>query len=201
MNKTYSLEKQDLFVEKILPIKNGFFLDIGCNHPINGNNTYLLENKYQWTGIGVDLGLEEEWKKERNSKIFLIDATSTVLTRILQQEINCKLIDYLSLDVDVGGFRQANLSHLVLPRILDAGISFKCATIEHESFKYGVENRNLMRNTLQNLGYEMLFEGIRFPAGEEFEDWWINPIYFNKNIISKRSCGVSYEKAIEILSK
>lgn len=200
MNNTYSLERQDLFVEKILPVKNGFFLDVGCNHPVNGNNTYLLEKKYQWTGIGFDLGFEQEWKKERNSKIFLVDATSPALTEILKREVDGRVVDYLSLDIDVGGYRQANLSYLALPRILDAGISFKCATIEHEAFKYGPRDRDLMRKTLTDLGYEMLFEGIRFPTGEEFEDWWINPIYFDKNITSKRSSGVSYEEAVKILS-
>ena len=34
--------------------KNGFYLDIGCGHPIKNNNTYLL-NKKGWRGINIDL--------------------------------------------------------------------------------------------------------------------------------------------------
>ena len=34
--------------------KNGYFVDIGANDPIKYNNTYLLENKYNWTGICVE---------------------------------------------------------------------------------------------------------------------------------------------------
>ena len=34
--------------------KNGFYLDIGCGHPIKNNNTYLL-NKKGWSGINIDL--------------------------------------------------------------------------------------------------------------------------------------------------
>ena len=34
--------------------KNGFYLDIGCGHPIKNNNTYLL-NKRGWSGINIDL--------------------------------------------------------------------------------------------------------------------------------------------------
>ncbi len=34
--------------------KNGFYLDIGCGHPIKNNNTYLL-NKKGWKGINIDL--------------------------------------------------------------------------------------------------------------------------------------------------
>ena len=37
--------------------KNGFYLDIGCGHPIKNNNTYLL-NKRGWSGINIDLDEE-----------------------------------------------------------------------------------------------------------------------------------------------
>ena len=37
--------------------KNGFYLDIGCGHPIKNNNTYLL-NKKGWYGINIDLDKE-----------------------------------------------------------------------------------------------------------------------------------------------
>lgn len=37
--------------------KNGFYLDIGCGHPIKNNNTYLL-NKKGWSGINIDLDNE-----------------------------------------------------------------------------------------------------------------------------------------------
>lgn len=37
--------------------KNGFYVDIGCGHPIKNNNTYLL-NKKGWKGINIDLDEE-----------------------------------------------------------------------------------------------------------------------------------------------
>ncbi len=37
--------------------KQGFYLDIGCGHPIKNNNTYLL-NKKGWRGINIDLDEE-----------------------------------------------------------------------------------------------------------------------------------------------
>ncbi len=37
--------------------KKGFYLDIGCGHPIKNNNTYLL-NKKGWNGINIDLDKE-----------------------------------------------------------------------------------------------------------------------------------------------
>ena len=33
--------------------KNGFYIDVGCYHPIHRNNTYLLHKK-NWNGINID---------------------------------------------------------------------------------------------------------------------------------------------------
>ena len=34
--------------------KNGFYVDVGCYHPIHRNNTYLL-HKQDWKGINIDV--------------------------------------------------------------------------------------------------------------------------------------------------
>jgi len=53
--KTYSGEGEDLILLKIFNGKtNGFFVDIGCYHPIVGSNTYVFHKKYNWTGMNVD---------------------------------------------------------------------------------------------------------------------------------------------------
>ena len=39
----------DYFKDK----KNGFYVDVGCYHPIHRNNTYLL-HKQNWRGINID---------------------------------------------------------------------------------------------------------------------------------------------------
>tara|TARA_Y100000768_G_C23458310_1_gene442527 strand:+ start:252 stop:419 length:168 start_codon:yes stop_codon:yes gene_type:complete len=45
---------QDKFVLNMLKYKkNGYFLEIGSNDPININNTYILEKDYEWNGIMV----------------------------------------------------------------------------------------------------------------------------------------------------
>ena len=46
---------QDKFVINILKEKcNGFFLEIGSNDPIEINNSYILEKKYNWKGIMIE---------------------------------------------------------------------------------------------------------------------------------------------------
>ena len=53
--KSFSLSSVDLIIERIFyNLKDGIYLDIGCNHPIKYNNTYLLFKK-GWKGINVDL--------------------------------------------------------------------------------------------------------------------------------------------------
>ena len=53
--KSYSMESEDLEITNILKnIKNGFYVDAGCYHPLHINNTHLLYNK-NWRGINIDL--------------------------------------------------------------------------------------------------------------------------------------------------
>ena len=53
--KYFSFSGVDVIIENIFRDKNdGFYIDIGCQHPIKNNNTYLLYKK-GWKGINVDL--------------------------------------------------------------------------------------------------------------------------------------------------
>ena len=57
-SKSYSLSNVDLVIERIFKKKDkGIFIDVGCNHPIKYNNTYLLYKK-GWSGINIDLDTE-----------------------------------------------------------------------------------------------------------------------------------------------
>ena len=52
---SYSYGGIDSLILKIFKNqKKGFYLDIGCGHPIKNNNTYLL-NKKGWGGMNIDL--------------------------------------------------------------------------------------------------------------------------------------------------
>jgi len=52
---SYSLLGEDIFLKKyFLKQKKGFYVDVGCYHPISGNNTYLLYKK-GWNGINFDI--------------------------------------------------------------------------------------------------------------------------------------------------
>ena len=53
--RSYSQGSMDLVLKSIFNNKqNGVYIDVGCQHPIKNNNTYLLFKK-GWTGINIDL--------------------------------------------------------------------------------------------------------------------------------------------------
>ena len=53
--KSYSFGGCDLLIDYIFKSKKrGFYLDVGCQHPVSNNNTYLLY-KRGWSGINIDL--------------------------------------------------------------------------------------------------------------------------------------------------
>ncbi len=65
--KSYSISNVDLIIDRMFSkIEKGVFIDLGCNHPIKFNNTYLLY-KRGWRGINIDLDQKsiEEFNKIR----------------------------------------------------------------------------------------------------------------------------------------
>ena len=49
------MEGEDLAIKDYTKnIKDGFYVDLGCYHPLHLNNTYLL-HKNNWNGINVDI--------------------------------------------------------------------------------------------------------------------------------------------------
>ena len=55
---SYSFGGVDLLILNIFKNqKKGYYLDIGCAHPIKNNNTYLLYKK-GWNGVNIDLDKE-----------------------------------------------------------------------------------------------------------------------------------------------
>ena len=53
--KSYSFGGCDLLIDYIFKFKKkGLYLDVGCQHPVSNNNTYLLY-KRGWNGINIDL--------------------------------------------------------------------------------------------------------------------------------------------------
>ena len=53
--ESYSMDGEDLFLNDYFKDKTkGFYVDVGCYHPIHRNNTYLLYKK-GWHGVNIDI--------------------------------------------------------------------------------------------------------------------------------------------------
>ena len=91
--KSYSMFGEDLIIDKIFKNKKkGTYVDVGCYHPIDGNNTYLLF-KRGWNGINIDLNKTsiDLFKKARNKDLnlnFAISNTSKKIKFYFRKSIN-----------------------------------------------------------------------------------------------------------------
>ena len=73
MKNSYSQHGQDMILNDLFRNYNkGFYVDIGCNNPINQSNTFFLYNQ-GWNGIGIDAEkiFIDEWKEHRSRDIFI----------------------------------------------------------------------------------------------------------------------------------
>lgn len=161
----HSQAGQDRFVFEMLVrlgCLHGIFLDIGCCEPIKLSNTYALE-QVGWTGdlFDLDPNAVAQCIKTRSSRVHLAD-----VTRVCWENFpNIRCIDYLSLDVD-----SATLPTLEV--LLAAGVKFRVATIEHDSYRFGTHARDRMREMLTAAGYHCYVSDVA-SEGLPFEDWWV----------------------------
>lgn len=162
---SYSQSNQDLFAMLVCNSK-GKFIDIGSSIPTwQSNSLMLVENG--WSGICMDAqNYSKEWKKYKNVKFINSDASNFNWELYLLTNDSVKSIDYLSIDVD-------NASFDALVNVIHAGIRFRCATIEHDSYRFGDSMRNSQRAIMLSSGYRII-KGDVSHKGFEYEDWFIH---------------------------
>lgn len=71
--KLYSQSDEELIIRDFFQDRRkGFFLDVGCAWPVKYNNSYYLESRLGWRGIGID-GLPDfaaAWQRRRKRSQF-----------------------------------------------------------------------------------------------------------------------------------
>lgn len=179
---SHSQASQDKFVHtllyKLLGKQDiGYYVEIGASEPITYNNTFSLEKDYGWHGLSIDISSEfkNKWQEIRKNPLIIADATQLNFSSILDEFP--KLVDYLSLDID-GHY------DTVLKRVIGSNHIFKIITIEHDAYRYGDVYRNEERKILSTLGYYLLCADVS-NQGYAFEDWWIHPDYFPRDIFEQ----------------
>jgi hypothetical protein len=198
---------QDLFVISILQNKNnGYFLEIGSNHPIAGNNTYMLEKEYGWKGLMIeyDSSFEQLYKDLRPNSIYRIgDARLVDYRGILDtNEFPCNL-DYLQIDLDVDNKSTLDTLMLLDNTCFDK-YKFATITFEHDIYTGNYFNtREISREIFQKRGYELVFPDVTvFFEGRHcpFEDWYVHPDLVDMDYVNKIRSNVGL-KVEEIQSK
>ena len=102
--------------------RNGFYVDVGCYHPIHRNNTYLLHKK-NWNGINID------------TSEFSIDLFNFIRPKDLNY--NCAISNK---DEIIKLFYQKKLSQLSTTEINQAKTVFQGDIKEKEIQAYTLDN-------------------------------------------------------------
>lgn len=175
---SYSHANQDEFVLHVLKFKqNGFFLEIGSNHPIQINNTYTMEKDYGWRGVMVEYHEHflPLYKQHRPNSYYVIeDATKHNYLDTLQKTNAPQNIDYLQIDLEENnGSTLHTLEHL--DRTIFNTYTFAVVTFEHDIYRSDVfHTRQKSREIFDRRGYIRLCSDVKF-GGCCFEDWYVHP--------------------------
>lgn len=188
MTSFHGQAQQDRFVLETLEFKrNGSFLEIGSNHPIEINNTYTLEHDYNWRGIMIEYDGTwlPQYKTHRSNSIQVIqDATTINYKDLLDGSGLPAAIDYLQIDLEVN-----NRSTLTVLEKLDTEVfdtyTFSTITFEHDIYRGNFfDTRKISRDIFEKRGYVRVFGDIHNQEAKyPYEDWYVHPDHVDMGYI------------------
>jgi len=180
IKRNFSQAYQDLFVLTMLQGKrSGKYLEVGANHPVEFNNSFLLEDKFLWKGISVEIDKEmvELFNTVRHNKCEYADGTVfDFLKKLDGRRWKEKTIDYLSLDCE-----PAMTTYKILTRIPFDEYKVSVITYETDVYKDGPQARELSREFLINKGFQLVASDV-CNGGNPYEDWYVNPEVISSEI-------------------
>ncbi len=182
IDNNFSQIYQDMYVLSMHNGKmNGTYLEIGAGDYKYGNNTYLLESEFNWTGVSLDFNqnLVNNFNHNRNNNCICSDATTIDYLELLKNNYKSTNIDYLQLDCD-----PPNITFDILSKIPFDQYKFGVITYEHDFYNDITGSyREKAREFLKEKGYKLIAGNIS-PYGDKcpFEDWWIHPEVIDENI-------------------
>tara|TARA_B100001996_G_scaffold377730_1_gene360797 strand:- start:1320 stop:1979 length:660 start_codon:yes stop_codon:yes gene_type:complete len=179
--------EQDKFVLNILKNKKkGFFLEIGSNHPIKINNSYILEKNYEWNGIMVEYDNKwlNDYKKFRPNSIHIInDATKIDYKKLFEINNVPMNLDYLQIDLWVKNGSTLNTLKKLNSEVMDKH-KFATITFEHDIYDTNYLNTRLVsRKIFEDRGYVRVFSDIN-NGGYPYEDWYIHPDLVDNELVN-----------------
>lgn len=172
--------QQDRFVTTIMKQKqNGFFVEIGSNHPIDINNSYLLEKTYNWKGIMIEYESKylPSYKQHRSNSIHVIQDATTIDYKNLFEANDVPLqMDYLQIDLEVDNGSTIQTLETLNNEVLDT-YTFATVTFEHDIYRGDFYNTRMRsRQILEERGYVCIFKDIHNKEPRYvYEDWYVHP--------------------------
>jgi hypothetical protein len=170
---SYSQAGQESFVLNVFNWKKeGSYIEIGSFHAKDISNTYLLESRYKWKGIGFEISPERvaEYNKSRINQAICVDATKCDYKNIFSNYGMPKTIDYLQVDIE-----PAKNSFKALRMILRTRYDFGVITFEHDVYDSRINfiYKFMAFIVLRIRGYRRVGSNIS-NQGKPYEDWYIN---------------------------
>jgi hypothetical protein len=166
--------------------KNGYFLEIGSNHPIAINNSYILETNFDWKGIMVEYNSNflSLYKQHRPNSIHVInDATKVDYKNIFEQNNMPLNFDYLQIDLEANNGSTLKTLQKLDNEIFDT-YKFATVTFEHDIYHTNFANTRLeSRNIFAKRGYICVFEDIN-NDNYPYEDWYVYPDLVDMNYVN-----------------
>lgn len=172
IENNYSQAFQDMFVLSMLDGKrNGFYVEVGGDHPSTINNTYLLETEFDWKGISFEIREESVnfYNESRKNKCLCADATKVHYIKVFEENNFPNQIDYLQLDIEPAHQTLAALKQLDLKKY-----RFSVITFETDAYMGNSNVIDESRSILFDSGYELIASNV-CNQGNPFEDWYVDP--------------------------
>jgi hypothetical protein len=185
----YSQSYQDMFVLSVLNGKrNGIYLEVGAYEGIFISNTYLLEKKFGWKGLSIDIeqsSAESFRNVGRENDILIQNALDIDYLDLLIKKNFPSRIDYLQLDIEP----QMNTLEC-LKKIPFDKFKFSVITYETDYYDPSVSReeshkvREESRKILESNGYELLVGNVcNISNNDPFEDWYVDPTVIDPEIL------------------
>lgn len=189
IEKSNSQAYQDMFILSMLNgKKDGFYLEIGGGDPFHGNNTALLEQRYGWKGVSIEFNpeLANKYSSSRSNKVLCENALTIDYRKLLRDNTDKKVIDYLQLDCE-----PSKTTYDIMTMIPFNEYQFAVITYEHDHYVDMTKlYRDKSRKFLKSKGYELVVNDVSPDGKSTFEDWWVHPDLVDRNIIERmRSDG------------
>jgi hypothetical protein len=182
--------EQDKFILNILKNKrNGFFLEIGSNHPSYINNTYLLETQFGWRGVMVEYEKHylQLYKEQRQNSIHMIDDARNINYLKLFKDNNIPAnLDYLQIDLEANNGSTLQTLQKLDYELFDT-YKFATVTFEHDFYHTNYMNtRTESRKIFANRGYVCVFEDIdNNDPNAVYEDWYVHPSLVDMSYVTE----------------